>query len=96
MASKAVWKLISMFGYAHFIAPCTPFYSKATESKVEPQLNSNGDAIKCKKAEGEFYYGDVYALDCVTEKTFDCIPEVTVGLNVIGNLLNTRDEPETG
>lgn len=51
-----------MFAYAHFIPPCTPFYFKATESKVEPQLNSNGDAIKCKKTEREWDYGDVYAL----------------------------------
>lgn len=50
-----------MFAYAHFIPPCIPFYFKATESKVEPQFNSNGAAIKCKKTEREFDYGDVYA-----------------------------------
>lgn len=51
---------IHMFAYAHFIPPCTPFYFKATEREVAHQLNSNGDAIKCKKAEGECNYG--YAL----------------------------------
>ena len=51
-----------MFAYADFIPPCSPFYFKATESKAVPQLNSNGDAIKCKKTEREYDHGDVYAL----------------------------------
>lgn len=59
--SKAVWKLISMFAYALFIPPCTPFSFKATESKVEPQLNSNGAAIKYTNTESHCDYGDVYA-----------------------------------
>lgn len=37
-----------MFAYADFIPSCNPFYFIATKSKVEPQLNSNGDAIKSK------------------------------------------------
>lgn len=52
-----------MFAYADSFPPCTPFYFKATESKVVPHLNSNGDAIKCQKTKGGYDYGDVYALD---------------------------------
>lgn len=64
MVSKAVWKLISMFAFAHFIPPCTPFCFKATERKVEPQLNSNGDAIKCRKTERRMW---LWGCLCITD-----------------------------
>lgn len=42
-----------MFACALFITPRTSFCFKATESKVEPQLNSNGAAIKRKSTENQ-------------------------------------------
>ena len=70
-ACKAVWKLISMFAYAHFIPSCTPFCFKATERKVEPQLNSNADAIKCRNTERRMWLRMFmpYRLPCVSAKT---------------------------
>lgn len=58
-----------MFADADFILPCTTFLFKATESKVEPQMNSNGDAIKCKKTENLTTGMFMYYSDSV--KTFD-------------------------
>lgn len=74
-----------MFAYAHFIPPCTPFCFKATESQVEPQLNSNVDAIKCKKTESKCDCKDVYVLQTslCQYKTIDYTVEET--LNVMWN-----------